>query len=317
MPVLRFVMLLLLLSALPGVGQAQPAAPVAQTPPSTAAPGLLDRVRGLGLSLSPGPVQTWHPPELTARATALRALIEDAAAYFRDTLGVEAELHLAVLTREQWQAVIRGQPYGIPGVAGRPPVIFMPATDDGLATTDALALKDRVAPSTLRRLADAGFSYEAAAARYVDLVGLHELGHVFTHQYGIRPDSRWLDELLATYFAYAYLRARRPDLVPLWEGVLQAYVDAVRPAHRSLADFDRLYFGVGAQNYVWYQAQFQVLVTRVYAARGLDLLRELRGAFAATSSVTPGAPLIVQRLEPLMPGIREWADALDSSAAGR
>lgn len=260
----RLAALCCLLALLPAAAAAQPASappapPAPTTPPAASAPAsatLLDRVRALGLhhAADDARLPTWHPEGLDARAAALRALVADAMTHYRAALGIAddpaAPLQLAVLTRAQWAQVIRHQPYGIPGVAGRPPVIFMPAGDDGLAADDALALlrdEGRVAAATLRALADAGFDAETAARRHVDLVGLHELGHVYAQRFGIHAPARWLDELAASYFAYAYLRAHRPALARLWDGVLQAYLDAVQPAHRSLADFDRLYFGVGAQ----------------------------------------------------------------------
>lgn len=275
------------------------------------APELLDRVRALGLrSARAGRLTTWFPPALQARAEALGALVDDAATFFHVQLGIDGQLHLAVLTRAHWGALIRWQPYGIPGVAGRPPVVFMPAGDDGLAAEDALALQPRVAPATLQALAAAGYSYEAASRRYVDLVGLHELGHAYARRYGIWANCRWLDELVATYFAYAYLRHRRPTLAALWDGVLQAYVDAVRPTHRSLADFDRLYFGVGAQNYVWYQAQFQRRVRQVHEARGVDFLVDLRMRFGTPSPLTLAPEVVLQRLDAMLPGFTAWADSL-------
>lgn len=50
----------------------------------------------------------------------------------------------------------------------------------------------------------------------------------------------------------------------MWDGILGAYRDAVRPKHTTLADFDRLYFGVGARNYIWYQARFQQMVRTAF-----------------------------------------------------
>ncbi len=290
-------------------GTGLPAAPAAS--PAAPPPELLDRVRTLGLrSAHMGRLTAWFPPALQARAEALGGLVGDAAAFFHEQLAIDGQLHLAVLSREHWAALIPWQPYGIPGVAGRPPVVFMPAGDDGLAAEDALALQPRVAPSTLQALAAAGFGYESASRRYVDLVGLHELGHAYARRYGIWANCRWLDELVATYFAYAYLRPRRPALAALWDGVLQAYVDAVRPTHRSLEDFDRLYFGVGAQNYVWYQAQFQRRVREVHEARGIDFLVDLRMRFGTPSPAALPPERILARLEAVLPGFVAWAEGL-------
>jgi hypothetical protein len=265
----------------------------------------------MGLDRLEGRVPTYYPPGAEARARDAQALLLESTAFFKDKLGVDVEITVALLTRPQWASLIRWQPYGIPGVAGTPPVVFLPATDDGLAAEDALGLHRGAGPEARRLLAEAGVSYEQAARRYVDLVALHELGHVLVRRLEIWPNSRWLDELLATYIGYAFMRERRPTQASVWDAVLQTYDDAVQPAHRSLADFDRLYFGVGARNYVWYQAQFQQLVRKVYAARGLLLLGDLRSTFSAPDRLPADPGLVVERLTPYMPGISDWARALN------
>lgn len=308
------------LGSVPGsaLGSTQAATPAAApgstppgSPPAAPAPDLLDRLRALGLRAAhAGRLTLWFTAALQARAESLAAPIDDAAAYFDDRLGIAGQLHLAVLTREHWGALIPGQPYGITGVAGRPPVLFMPAGDDGLTAEDTLALQARVAPATLQALTAAGNGDATAARRYVDLTGLHALGQASARRYGIQANSRWFDAWVASYFAYAYLRERRPALAALWDGVLQARVDAVRPAHTSLADFDQLGFDVGAQNYVWYQAQFQRRARQVFGARGIDFLVDLRMRFGTPSPVALTPERLLPRLEAVLPGFKAWADSL-------
>jgi hypothetical protein len=277
---------------------------------------LLLRIRALHLPSSRNRITVHHAEGHWEKALGLRALIEDAMRFYEDSLNVREELHLAVLTPEQWAAVITWQPYGIPGVAGTPPVAFLPATDDNLAANDARAIRDAVSPATIRLIEASGHSYEEGAARYVDLVGLHELGHTYTTGMGIRPSQLWLGELLATYFAYAYLRQHQPRQAQLWDGILQAYRDAVRPDHTSLADFERLYFGVGARNYVWYQARFQEMVREAYDAMGLDFLREVRAAFPRDEVERPNLEETLRRLERMHPGFGAWASGMAPPAPG-
>ena len=309
-----FVAMWFLLS-LPALAQdpvptaAAAATPAAQTA-TLARPSLLQRIQALELPTSVGLITAHYAHGHEPQARALRELVEDAMRFYREALGLESPLHMAVLTRNQWESLITWQPYGIPGVVGRPPVIFLPATDDNVAALDALSLKLRVTPNTLALIESSGLSFDDAARRYVDLVGLHELGHVYAQAYGLTPGSAWLNELLATYFAYAFLREQRPLQARMWQGILQAYIDAVQPTHRTLADFDRLYFGVGAQNYVWYQAQFQRMVARAYEARGLGFLAAVRDALAAPPGGRLDAADIVERLERVLPGFRPWAAEL-------
>lgn len=305
-----------------------PARPEATAPPpttttgaaATSRPPLIERLQALGLQVTPGRLALHHGAAQAARASALHTLLAEALDWTESTLGVGGAFTLAVLDAAQWRALGVDQPYGIPGVAGAgapgaPPVVFMPADDHGLAAQDALSLAPRVAPATLQRLRDAGHTWEDAAARHVDLIGLHELGHVFTRRYGIAPPNLWLDELLATAFAHAFMAGARPALLPLWSGAMQGYLDAVQPAHRTLQDFERLYFRVGSFNYVWYQAQFQQRVATLHAAQGLAALAALRDAFPPPPPpVRPDPDTLLARLETLAPGWQAWARAMQASA---
>ena len=55
---------------------------------------------------------------------------------------------------------------------------------------------------------------------------------------------------------------------------------AERVRHRSLDDFERLYVGVGPENYVWYQFRLAVAAGEIYDAAGADALRRLYRTFA-------------------------------------
>jgi hypothetical protein len=285
-------------------------------PPKAAAeaapqPDLLREVRAAGLQSATDRLTVYYDRGHQAKALRLRTLIQDALQFFADSLGVAPELSIAVLERPTWERLIKsGQPYGIPGVEGSPPVAFLPATDDNLAADDARSLEGAISDSARRLVAAAGYTWTEASKRYVDVVGLHELGHAFAEAYGIRVRSMWFNEWLATYFCYAYLKAAQPRTANLWEGVLQGYRDAVRPEHRTLEAFDRLYFGVGAQNYVWYQARFQQQIERVHATQGVTFLRTLRRAFPRGAAPFGSPDELLHRLEELSPGFKQWAGSL-------
>lgn len=282
-------------------------------PLGTEAADLLQRVRALNTPSSTNRITVYYAEGYEDKALRLRSLVEEGMNFYADSLAVQAPLHLAVLTKEQWERVITWQPYGFPGVAGSPPVAFLPATDDGVAANDALSIRAAVSPASVRIIEASGHSYEEGSRRYVDLVGLHELGHTYSSAYGIRSSHKRLGELLASYFAYAFLRQHQPKKAQLWDGILQSYLDAVRPQYTSLDDFERLYFGVGPQNYVWYQAKFQEMARRAYDARGLGFLREVRAAFPRTETVPVSMDTALERLERIQPGFRAWAEELGST----
>lgn len=281
----------------------------AQTAPGNAPDAVLTRLRGSGLASSTDRITVYFPADMEARALADRARVQAALRFYADSLGVTPELTLGVLDRRTWASLGVPQPYGIPGVSGVPAVAYVPATDDGLAAMDALSIAARVSDSAHGLLAKAGTDWERAARSHVALVGLHELGHVLVDAYGIRTQSAWLNEWLATYAGYAFMRAARPEEALVWEGVLHGFRDAVQPDHRTLDDFERLYFGVGALNYVWYQARFQQQVQTVYASHGVDFLRRVRTVFAPDAAPA-SAEEVLTRLESIAPGFEAWAASM-------
>jgi hypothetical protein len=56
---------------------------------------------------------------------------------------------------------------------------------------------------------------------------------------------------------------------------------SARFQHHSLADFERLYTGVGDANYGWYQCRLHVAARAVYDAGGVAALQRLWRTFAS------------------------------------
>ncbi len=271
----------------------------------------LQRVQNLNTPSALNRIRVYYSPGSENRALELRAMIEDAMQFYERRLQIKEEINLAVLTPEQWRQVGLQVPYGVPNVSSSPRVIFLPATTDNAATKANLGLKDRLSRATLKKIEASGYTYEEGATKSVDLLGLHELGHVYAAAFGINAANKWLDEFLATYFAYAYLRQRKPKLARLWDGMSKAYVDGIQPKHSALKDFERLYFGVGLDNYGWYQAKFLIKAAQIYESKKLRLLREIRKAFPQSEVEPISLEIGLKRVEKISPGFIAWSKDLN------
>jgi hypothetical protein len=302
-------------SRIAGVATAALLAACASAPVADPSGGLtLATLEALGLEARPGDVPTYYSPGFDERARTLQRLVEEGQRFFADSLGLRAPVHLAVLSEADWSR-ITPTPYTVPFYSPGAKVIVLPATTAGIIVDDYLAARPRLPADRLRRIEAAGFSYEAGAHAMVDLIGYHELGHLYTPAYGIRTPGHWLNEFVATYFAYSFLRRARPDLAELWDGIVQPAPDA-RPAHTSLADFDRLYFGVGPENYFWYQGIFAAKVSEVFDHHGLGFLPALRDAFPADQPGRLTDDEVLGRLDRLHPGFGDWAARLEGFSPG-
>jgi hypothetical protein len=272
----------------------------------------LQAVRELGFPCLVRGRNVYHSAGYDKRALELCELLDEATAFYHEKLGINADFSLAVLTRRDWERIEPRAPYGLPSVSPAPCVVLLPATGDGVVVQDVLALRDRASEATLRKVHGSGFSFEQGAARLVDLIGLHEVGHVLTLAHGIHPPSRWANEFLATYFAYTFLHAAHPDWAALFIAMthdLQCR-DAPRPRHTSLEAFDLLYSGVGPTNYGWYQSAFAGRAREVHAVMGIAFLERVRSTFPPGSPADQPPRVVLERLEKIHRGFVAWGEGL-------
>jgi hypothetical protein len=308
---MRSTGLALLLIAVPQPARAQSSpdpdpGPVNSWSPTEA----LERMREIGAVAVPGEVPAHVSAGYEARGASLGTDFAAALDFYEATFGIRPAVELAVLDEADWRRVTP-VPYGLPHpFQGTPNVVFLGATYEHEAVHDLRARRDDAPEADRERVRRAGLSWDEASGRLLDLVAFHELGHVYTHALGIDPHRRWFSEMLASYFAYAFLRSERPEMALVWDGVLAALPAGPPPAHTSLADFERLYVGVGIPNYQWYQAAFQARVAEVYEAQGLGFLERVREALPAGTGDDLTTDALLARLERLEPGFHAWAERL-------
>jgi hypothetical protein len=286
----------------------------AQTPSNPPENFRMVGVEKLHLARLPGAaLPAYYSAGYEQRARALQGYIEGEQAFYRKQLGVGVgELVLAVLNPTDWPELSAGIPYGVPSVAGRPPVIVMPAS---WTEAKSMPLPDvsALTPATRAKVASSGRSVSEWVHDGEDGIGAHELGHVLVKNLGIEAPSLWLNELLASYVADAYVEDARPQ-DRLGEHVFTE-ISLRRPhPHTSLDYFDAHYKAIMSKtpsNYGWYQEQFNKRVLAVYAKEGLRFLRKMQAAFPEGGPELTNAE-VLDKLETIEPGWKEWASELEA-----
>jgi hypothetical protein len=293
---------------------------------------LLQRVQEVtGNHSSTNRITVYFDTKYEKKALKLRAMLEDATAYFDRRLNVKMDFTLAVLDEPQWNRVADTMqrrdvfqlevdkpsglepyklPYGIPMSSPPPYIIFIPATPDNVVTKNILGSKPRIPQSLIKEIEASGFTYEEAAEMMPDLIGFHEIGHQYSDVYGIHATNQWLREFLASYFAYAFLSEKYPKVARLYLALHETLIGPVKPKHTSLEDLNNLSTSVGPDNYGWYQAQLLRMVARVYQRKGLSFLSEMRKAFPLSEKESISMEVGLQRLEKIYPGFIAWSKDL-------
>ncbi len=280
-------------------------------PQQTFAP--LDVLRKLGLPNQPGDVPVYYSACCKERTVQVQATLTDCVHFYKEKLGIDQQLIAAVLDENDWNRVAQerpnhtGPPYGITHWSGPPYVAFTPADDRGIITRGLLADQDHETPETRELLNSVHLSFDQAARKFIIHPTLHELGHRLVYSYGIQPPddkgAAWLNEFLATYFAYAYEKSNRPEIAVVVEAVARMSSEPVK--YTAVEDFPKT--TGDASNFIWYHHQFESRVVEVYAKQDLDFLVKVNATFPTAMKDDLSNAEVLAKLERISPGFQAWA----------
>lgn len=267
----------------------------------------LEKVRTLPLDSAAHGIVVHYPEGGEERARELGPMLGEALEFFSDSLGVDLDFRLALLKEEHWKELTEA-PYAIPHVksADSQAIAFLPLEQDGVVYDLMISLKERISPNLMKKVVETGLTYEEFARKMVDLIGFHEIGHPYAGIYGIGSPSSWFNEFVANYFLYAFLRPNYPKDAHIWDLSTRIILDDYEPKYRTLEDFEKYYVRVGADNYGWYQANFESKANDLYEERGFSFLRELKENFPEGEGKLSNE-VILARLEKIAPGFKKWA----------
>jgi hypothetical protein len=220
-------------------------------------------------------------PGTEPRARDIAGRCQRAYQFLCDALGFEAELNILVLGPEHWQAYTGSPMYGIPQTTDKQTVVVAGQNSE-LWAMIAPPLEDLSVAEALAMRATYGQADGSIdLATYMNLLPIHEVGHLFidqtTDQFDFHLPRRWLVELFCNLCLHVYIALQEPKLLPYLETFPQTVVagDCAHLPYQRLADFERLYAAMEPLNFVWYLSQLHMAAKRVYEAGGLELLPAL------------------------------------------
>jgi hypothetical protein len=280
----------------------------------------LEAVKKLNLPTHPGDVPVYFSVCCKDRALEVQATLSDYLRYYKEQLGIRVDFAVAVLDKDDWSRVEAqnpnhgGSPYGMTHWIGPPYVAFVPADDGGVITQSLLADRVHESPETRALLDSVHLSFDQAASKFILHPAMHELGHRLIREYGISVQSQeatgWFFEVLASYFAYAYEKVRRPEIATIVEAV--AAMSPGQLKYTAPEDFSKTFPLMAAgdsSNFIWYQHQFEARIVAVYRKQGLDFLPDVKAAFSGRDDEMGPAELMA-KLDKAGPGFQAWAAQL-------
>jgi len=241
----------------------------------TTEPVGLDKLRGFS--------QTYfYSPGYEDRAKAIAAFMENAGNYFQKEIGFTPKTTLYILGPQQWKLVaakplldVYGFPHNIDSFR-----LAIAAEDNDfwrsfLPPVDQLPAPMAVQIAKAYRKPDGSYSMMP----FFDLLALHEMGHSYTSQAGLKMQRNWMGELFVNIMLHTYIAEKQPELLPALEAFPNLVVGGGTAEYKftSLEDFEKLYatLGMGPKNYGWYQCKLHSGAKDIYNAGGKNVLTKL------------------------------------------
>lgn len=243
------------------------------------------------------PLTLHYSPGYDARAHILGTLVNSAYRWLAAWLDVEMPFTLSILRRENWE-VMRRVPYGYPHSNASRMTIFIPARYPPRLVARLQTLVESADPA-LQAVVRHGFpTWDAAIFRFLDMVAVHELGHLFITALQLEFGAKWLHEFVADLFATAYFAEMAPTSLPFWLAWAQIQNSQGVP-YTSLADYEQHYEHLDFTNANFYQGQFNLWAYEVWQREGKTLAPRLIAEFSHQPDT------LKRRLEKAM-GRLEW-----------
>lgn len=227
----------------------------------------------------------FYSPGREQRAISIAGLMERAGVFFQKEIQFTPRTILYILAPEHWKAFtakplqdIYGFPHNIDSLH------LAVATDDNdfwrsfLPPVSQLPQSIAIEVKKAYGMADGTYSMMP----FFDLLALHEMGHSYTAQAGLKMQRKWMGELFVNIMLHTYVAENQPELLPALETFPSMVVGAGYEEFifTSLEDFERLYetLGMGPKNYGWYQCRFHSAAKDIYHAGGKEVLQKLWNA---------------------------------------
>lgn len=217
-----------------------------------------------------------------ARAKSIAVFMENAGTYFQQELAFTPRAKLYILVPQDWKA-IAAKPlhdvYGFPHNVDEGRLVIAAEDNDFwrsfLPPVDKLPPPMAAAVTTAYGKPDGSYSMMP----FFDLLALHEMGHSYTAQAGLKMQRNWMGELFVNIMLHTYVAEKQPELLPALETFPTMVVGAGTAEYKftSLEDFEKLYatLGMGPKNYGWYQSKLHSAAKDIYNAGGQEVMIKL------------------------------------------
>lgn len=210
------------------------------------------------------------------RAKNIAALCQNAINYNSNLLGFKPEVTLLILSADDWNKHTSFPVYGMAHYTDKKTLIV--ASSDNAFWKSFIPSPDKINSEIINTYTNTSGSLSMQP--FFDLLVLHELGHAFHIQGGLKMQKKWMGELFCNILLHTYIAENEPNYL----AALTAFPKMVIAEgsagfiYTTLTDFETRYEELGIKmpnNYGWYQSRLHDAAKYIYDAAGKEALQKL------------------------------------------
>lgn len=223
----------------------------------------------------------YYSPGREERAKSIATFMENSGNYFQKEIKFTPKTILYILAPEHWKDFLPKPLHDVYGFAHNIDHIHLAvATDDNDFWRSFLPPPDQLPHPLAAQVKKAYGKPDGSHSMmpFFDLLALHEMGHSYHAQAGLKMHRKWMGELFVNIMLHTYVAEKQPELLPALETLPNMVVGAGTAEYQytNLEDFERLYApGMRPKNYGWYQCRFHLASRDIYNSGGKSVLKKL------------------------------------------
>ena len=216
-----------------------------------------------------------------SKARRMAGRLDRVIAYYQKEFSFLPEFRLLVLSPGDWSKYTRFPVYGMPHYTDER--ILVVAAEDNAFWKGFVPPAEMLTPeqSGLIKKAYGTGDGNLSMEPFFDLLAIHELGHAYHLQHGLKMQRKWMGELFVNIFLHTYIAEMEPgllDALTVFPDMVVASTDRAVLNFTTLPQLEANYDSIAMHhpaNYGWYQCRWHRPAAGIYDAGGKEIVKKL------------------------------------------
>jgi hypothetical protein len=225
--------------------------------------------------------KTYYSNGSKEQAEIMATRCDNVITFYNPLINFEPTVTLLVLSPEDWSKYTDFPVYGMPHYNDSQTLIV--ASDDNAFWKSFIPPLDQLPSELAEQITNAYLDTNNSLSMrgFFDLLAIHELGHAYHIQGGLRMQRKWMGELFSNIFLHTYIAEMEPELLPALTVFPQMVVTSTNKEelkYTTLVELESNYDILGQQfpqNYGWYQCRWHIAAGNIYDAGGIIAFQNL------------------------------------------